>query len=124
MHTISLKRFESTDAGVFGQVTLDWDGTEFISLERMAVEIPVGTYKLAWHVSQHLGEATVPMLLDVPNRSYVLVHWGNTQNCSDGCLLIGTCRDGNAIDSTKSACHTLFALIGTVGIENCQIEIS
>jgi Family of unknown function (DUF5675) len=123
MNTISLTRVESTDAGVFGKVTLDWDGAEFVSLERMVVEIPVGTYKLVWHVSHHLGGATVPMLIDVPNHSYILLHWGNTQTCSDGCVLIGTQRDGNAIDSTRDACNTLFALIGTVGIENVVIDI-
>ena len=123
MHTITLTRIESSDAGVFGKVSLSWDGAEFVSLERMAVEIPLGTYRLGWHVSQHLKGATVPMLLDVPGRTYVLIHWGNTENCSDGCVLIGEVRDGNAIDSTQQACKTLFALIGTVGIENCQIVI-
>lgn len=124
MNTITLTRLESNDAGVFGKVQLDWDGSEFVSLERMAVEIPVGTYKLAWHESAHLGGATVPMLLSVPGRTYVLIHWGNTENCSDGCILIGSVRDGDAIDSTQTACKTLFALIGTVGIENCQISIT
>jgi len=124
MNTINLIRLESNDSGVFGKVTLDWDGSEFVSLERMAVEIPSGTYKLSWHVSQHLNGATVPMLVDVPNRSYILIHWGNTQTCSDGCILVGSQRDGDAIDSTQLACKTLFALIGTIGIENCQIQIS
>jgi hypothetical protein len=124
MNTIYLKRLESSDAGVFGKVTLDWDGAQFVSLERMAVEIPTGTYGLEWHVSEHLGGATVPMLVGVSGRSYILIHWGNTENCSDGCLLIGSARDGDSIDSTRQACQTLFALIGTVGIENCQIQVS
>lgn len=124
MYTINLKRIEFSDRGVFGQVTLDWDGAEFVSLERMIVEIPLGTYRLEWHVSKHLGGATVPMLIDVPGRTYVLIHFGNSQNCSDGCILVGTSRDGDAIDSTHTACKILFALIGTVGIENVCITIS
>ena len=124
MNNILIKRIDSSDSGVFGQVTLSWDSWNGVSLERMAVEIPTGTYRLAWHVSPHLNGATVPMLLDVPNRSYILIHWGNTQTCSDGCILVGTMRDGDAIDSTQTACKTLFALINSIGIENCQLTIS
>jgi Family of unknown function (DUF5675) len=124
MNNINITRLDSSDAGVFGKILLDWDDWQGVTLERMTVEIPTGTYGLAWHVSEHLGGAKVPMLLDVPNRSYILLHWGNTQNCSDGCILIGTQRDGDAIDSTKAACKMLFSLIDSVGIDTCLLTIS
>src|SRR4029077_462529 len=123
MNNIYLTRLDSSDAGVFGKVELDWDSWNGVSLERMVVEIPTGTYALEWHWSDHLN-AKVPMLLNVPGRSYILLHWGNTQNCSDGCILIGKQRDGEAIDNTRAACSQLFSLINSVGIENCQLTIN
>ena len=124
MNNINLTRLDSSDAGVFGKVELDWDSWNGVSLERMSVEIPVGTYALQWHISPHLDGARVPMLIGVPNRTEILIHWGNTENCSDGCILIGSQRDGDAIDSTRAACKTLFSLIDSIGIENCQLAIS
>lgn len=124
MNKMTLLRLESTDAGVFGRMDLSWDGWQGVTLERMAVEIPIGVYSLEWHISPHLNNARVPMLIGVPNRSYILLHWGNTQACSDGCILVGEQRDGNAIDSTQKACKELFALIDAVGISNVSLSIS
>lgn len=124
MNNIFIKRIDSSDAGVFGQLTLDWNDWQGVTLERMAVEIPTGTYGLEWHVSKHLNGATVPQLIGVSNRTNILLHWGNTENCSDGCILIGSQRDGEAIDSTQTACKQLFALINSVGIDTCQLTIS
>lgn len=123
MANINIVRLDSSDAGVFGKIELDWDSWQGVSLERMAVEIPAGTYSLEWHISPHLNGATVPMLCDVANRDYVLLHWGNTENCTDGCILIGKVRDGNAIDNTQIACKQLFALINQVGIEQVSLTI-
>lgn len=124
MNSITILRLDSTDQGVFGRIDLSWDKWQGVSLERMAVEIPAGTYSLAWHESPHLNGAIVPMLLNVPNRSYILLHWGNTQECSDGCILIGTARDGDAIDATQKACKELFSLINSIGIETVSLSIS
>lgn len=111
------------NAGIFGYGNLTWDSFKFTSLENEKLFIPAGIYKLEWHVSPHLGNATVPMLIGVPGRSEILLHWGNFEACSEGCILCGTVRDGNDIDFTQETCKELFAKINAVGIENCQIEI-
>jgi hypothetical protein len=109
--------------GIFGNGSLTWDIFKFVSLENEKLFIPVGIYKLEWHESPHLGNVTVPMLIGVPDRSEILLHWGNVESCSEGCILCGSIRDGNAIDTTQTTCQELFAKINEVGIENCQIEI-
>lgn len=124
VNTISIQRGPlEPNAGIFGQGSLTWDSFTFASLENEKLYIPAGTYKLEWHESPHLGGATVPMLIGVPRRTEILMHWGNDENCSEGCILCGTCRDGNKIDTTQTACKELFEKIREVGIENCQIEI-
>jgi len=109
--------------GIFGNGSLTWDSFTFTSLENEKLYIPAGTYKLEWHESPHLGNATVPMLIGVLGRSEILLHWGNVESCSDGCILCGSIRDGNAIDTTQTTCKELFAKINMIGIENCQITI-
>jgi len=124
MNTISIQRGPvEPSAGIFGNGSLSWDTFSFVSLENEALFIPAGTYKMEWRVSEHLGGATVPLLLNVPGRTEILLHWGNYESNSEGCILIGAYRDGDAIDSTETACKTLFAKINVVGIENCQIVI-
>ena len=120
---ILIKRNDTSPAGIFGTISLNWDSWVGVSLENYLLAIPTGTYSLEWHESPHLGNATVPMLVDVPGRTEILLHWGNVESCSEGCILCGTTRDGNAIDTTQAACKILFSKIDTVGIENVKITI-
>jgi len=122
--TIKVTRTNSSPtAGIFGVITLDWDSWVGASLENYTLVIPAGTYNLVWHISPHLGNARVPMLVGVPGRTEILLHWGNTENCSEGCILCGLMKDGNDIDSTQTACQQLFAKIDAIGIENVQIIV-
>jgi hypothetical protein len=124
INTISIQRgLPQVSVGIFGNGSLTWDVFKFVSLENEKLFIPAGIYKLEWHESPHLGNATVPMLIGVPGRTEILMHWGNVESCSEGCILCGSIRDGNAIDTTQTICKELFAKINAVGIENCQIEI-
>lgn len=124
MNTIYLKRGPLTSAGIFGTITLSWDSWTGVSLENPAVVIPAGTFTMEWHVSPHLNNATVPMLQNVPGRTEILIHWGNVETCSEGCILCGLVQDGNAIDSTQTACQELYAKINAVGIQTVQIVIT
>ena len=124
MSIIIWTRNDQNDNGVFASVSLDWNTASYAGLENPQFEIPAGTYGLEWHISPHLNNARVPMLQNVPGRSEILIHWGNSDSCSLGCLLCGLCRDGSNIDSTQTACNQLFTLIDSVGIENVQITVS
>lgn len=45
----------------------------------------------------------MPHILDIPNRSGILIHWGNTAENTEGCILLGTTRGLNFIGSSREA---------------------
>lgn len=49
--------------------------------------IPAGQYNVKRHNSPRFGDCF--MLLDVPERDYILFHEGNTVRSSRGCILVG-----------------------------------
>ena len=72
--------------------------------------IPFGYYKVELHDSPKFGRI-VPILRDVEGFTYVLIHWGNYIEDTDGCILVGTGRRGNAITDSRKAFNRLFPLI-------------
>lgn len=55
--------------------------------ERMVSCIPKGTYKIRRHQSPKFGECFI--VLNVPGRSQILFHAGNTHIDTHGCILLG-----------------------------------
>lgn len=123
---ISMTRLSSEDHGIFGKLEIEGGPIGIVTLENHLTMIPTGTYSLSWHVSAHLGGKTVPMLNDVPDRTYILIHQGNFETCSEGCILVGSCRDGNAIDSSLAALSKLISYLKSVDpeLDDTQISIS
>jgi hypothetical protein len=64
--------------------------------------IPEGTYecKLAWSPSRKYN---VYWLQDVPGRQDVQIHVGNFPKDIRGCILVGTTRGKNCVNSSKKA---------------------
>jgi len=63
--------------------------------------IPAGTYKVIVNMSP-AKKRLLPRLLDVPGFEGILIHRGNTANCTSGCLLVGENKVvGKVINSTK-----------------------
>lgn len=89
-----LTRFAYTDMGVFGRITVD--GVDLYTVERPWLGnaasiscIPNGTYKCKprWYSG---GGYDAVEVLDVPNRTHILMHIGNTMFDSAGCILINS----------------------------------
>lgn len=92
--TLTLRRFLSEPDGIVGQLMLDgrqlcltlelpWDG----NLPGRS-DIPAGTYQVVPHDSPahpHTWEVA-----GVPGRSGILIHNGNTEADSRGCILVGS----------------------------------
>lgn len=67
--------------------------------------IPDGEYQLDWHTGRRWSN--VPILLDVPGRSYILIHPGNSVEDSAGCILVGSEYDGRRLGSSRPTLETL-----------------
>lgn len=51
--------------------------------------IPYGTYKIEFRHSPHFNRA-MPYLVNVPEYTGVMIHWGNIPADTLGCLLVGS----------------------------------
>lgn len=89
---MKLERFAYTDMGTFGRISVD--GQTLYTVERPWLDnkpnvscIPTGTYqcKPRWYNG---GGYPAVEVCDVPNRTHILFHVGNTMNDSAGCILV------------------------------------
>lgn len=63
--------------------------------------IPTGTYKVIVNVSPKF-KRNLPRLLNVPGFDGILIHRGNTEKSTSGCLLVGENKIvGRVINSTE-----------------------
>jgi hypothetical protein len=63
------------------------------TLERVGVCILAGRYQVKLYQSPHFGRL-MPWI-QVPTRQYILLHWGDYPQNSDGCILVGKEQDVN-----------------------------
>lgn len=128
---ILVSRIHATDDSAIGEVRIDGDSTRSCwSLEDKIREvygqpvedwkvpgetaIPVGRYKLISNYSQRF-KRMLPLLLDVPGFTGVRIHPGNTEEDTEGCLLVGDklAEDGGSIlgGTSRPAFDRLFTEI-------------
>ncbi len=91
---IHLRRFAESPDGTFGR--LKGPGLSLYTLEDEWVgnrpnvsRIPAGIYLCARAVFHRGGYETFEVI-GVPNRSHILFHVGNTEEDTEGCILLGT----------------------------------
>jgi hypothetical protein len=108
---LRLVRVSEYNNATLGVLCID-DSPEFVTLEdawrgneRMVSCIPLGRYKVKLHRSPKFG--VVYRVEDVPERSEILIHAGNTHKDTHGCILLGMQfgKSGNdsAVLASKSA---------------------
>ena len=87
--------------------------------------IPDGNYSFVMRRSPKFGRV-LPRLVDVPLRSGILIHAGNTVKDTLGCILVGTAHKTipyNLVDSRK-ALSKVIQLIDSYGIRNIVVSTS
>lgn len=81
--------------------------------------IPFGTYKVIINMSPKYGRL-MPRLLDVPHFEGILIHSGNTEQDSAGCIIVGK-RSGQKVINSRDTFNRLFARLEKYS--NIKIEI-
>jgi len=122
-----ISRYISTEKQTIGNGFLLSDVDNFIKYEFKTLElpwknnkkriscIPVGDYRVKKRKSQKYGNHF--NILDVDNRSYILIHNGNFNHQTKGCVLIGDdlayINEDNDIDVTnsKKTLKTLYSIL-------------
>ena len=117
---MSLVRSRVDQYGVFGEL-LDSDGNHFCyTLEHNydgQPKLPSGTY--ACVRGQHrlhsmTEDFTTFEVTGVPGHSNILLHCGNEQNDSEGCVLIGQVETDIGIQNSRAAFAEFMSLQGGV----------
>ena len=120
-----------TDASTMGKLFLN--GEEFCDTLELAWKdnqrsiscIPAGEYKVRLRLQRESATRDYIHLLvqDVPNRSYILVHIGNTTADTKGCILVGQSRQQDFVGNSTLAMELIIKEIIHLGGENITLII-
>lgn len=93
--------------------------------------IPYGLYKCFLHPTSRFTPTLHKMLDDsysmlgvyneeVPKDRYILIHWGNTEKDSLGCILLGEdiMQDNGGITQSRKMCRSFYQIVGKFNAEN------
>lgn len=109
---LQLVRMTFTEASTIGKLSID-GVYECVTLERPDLDnapdvacIPDGVYAVRLAHSQRF-QRTVPHLLDVPGRSDIEMHMGNTAEDVHGCIAVGAYAARDFVGSSLTAFDNL-----------------
>jgi Steigviridae/Suoliviridae L,D-carboxypeptidase/transpeptidase len=104
---VTIKRIWFTDQSTQGELYID-DEFAFYTLELPNKDgkpgscIPQGTYKIEIWPSKKFGRE-MPLITGIPGRSEIEIHWGNTPENTEGCVLLGLSQASNFIGDSRLA---------------------
>ena len=96
-----------------------------INIERNISCIPEGSYKVRLRLARESATRDYLHLLvqDVPNRSYILFHRGNTAKDTSGCILVGKGRKQDIVENSRLAMDLVMQELIYLGGENINLII-
>lgn len=129
---MKLTRTDYTPDGIFGTLTAQsgesWATLEHGYLQESEVplympKLPNGTYtcKRGQHML-HSGPIETFEIENVPGHTGILLHPGNTENASEGCVLLGMHRVGDAITESRVAFGQLMNILSGLDEFNLTVE--
>ncbi|EIJ7329408.1 hypothetical protein LI608_001241 [Campylobacter jejuni] len=102
------------------------------------LRIPEGNYNLRRHTPSRF-ENTLRSITkkdddtminvyndDVPSSRAILIHWGNTDKDTQGCILLGLTKDNNneSVGQSRLACKEFYDLMYGKNLEDIKLEIT
>ena len=84
--------------------------------------IPAGVYRMILAASPHF-KRILPLLLDVPNFTTILIHGGTTEADTRGCLLVGINEVKGKLLKSQITLAKLLAILENSGQTEFEIEI-
>ena len=120
-----------TDISTIGKLFINGESfcdtleNPYINNERNISCIPEGQYKVRLRLARESATRDYLHLLvqDVPNRSYILFHIGNTAKDTSGCILVGNGRKHNVVENSRLAMELVIKEILNLGGENINLII-
>lgn len=117
-----LRRRPATDGMILGQLFVD--GThECFTLEGDAVAIPHGIYPVVITKSQRFGRM-LPLVTQVPGRSGIRIHPGNTIADTEGCILVGQSLTTTGVGLSRAALDHLQPQLAAVLAEGDDVTLA
>ena len=121
MIEVTIKRTEHLKEATRGDLKIEgFDHYPIFTLENPKRDtdkdscIPAGTYTCKPYSGEHFKD--VYIVENVPNRTAILFHWGNTEKDTLGCILLGnklgTIENEPAILESRACYERFRALIG------------
>jgi Family of unknown function (DUF5675) len=136
---LTLTRTFLSDTSTQGELYID--GQAFCVTLELPVKdglpgsaIPEGTYPVVLAPSPKFMRSNdpwvlkfaqlMPHIIHIPNRTLIMLHWGNTAEDTDGCVLIGSAMETNYIRNSRQAFEKLWLAIETPARSNdCTITV-
>ncbi len=108
-----------------GELFCDTLENPYINNERSISCIPAGQYKVRLRLARESATRDYLHLLvqDVPDRSYILFHRGNTAKDTRGCILVGNGRKQDRVNNSRLAMDLVIKEILNLGGENINLII-
>ncbi|EAH5986422.1 hypothetical protein EF251_07010 [Campylobacter coli] len=102
------------------------------------LRIPEGIYDLKRHspsrfentlrsITKKHDDAMINVYNDeVPASRAILIHWGNTNKDTKGCILLGLTKDNNneSVGQSRQACKEFYDLMYGKNLEDIKLEIT
>lgn len=127
-----LKVFED-DKEIFKCYTLqeDKEGLE----KGKDLRIPAGVYSLKRHpgsrfektlreITKYPQDKMINVYNElVPYERHILIHWGNTDKDTEGCILLGKTKGINSIGQSRIACKEFYDIFREDTLESVTLEV-
>ncbi|EKI3381979.1 hypothetical protein PEY33_001583 [Campylobacter coli] len=102
------------------------------------LRIPTGVYNLRRHspsrfentlrsITKKDDDTMINVYNDeVPASRAILIHWGNTDKDTQGCILLGLTKDNNneSVGQSRQACKEFYDLMHGKNLEDIKLEIT